>query len=91
MGLLGPRWDPSWHRQRSVRHGRNLLDSSAHTLSALSAWSAFTLTETLSIDGCTRQVWNVLAQPLLFGLIGAAVDVRQLEAALVLRVRARLR
>jgi hypothetical protein len=32
-----------------------------------------------------------LAQPLLFGLIGAAVDVRQLEAALVLRVRARLR
>jgi hypothetical protein len=33
-------------------------------------------------------VWSTLAQPLLFGLIGAAVDVRQLDASLVLRVRA---
>lgn len=33
-------------------------------------------------------VWGTLAQPLLFGLIGAAVDVSQLNASLVLRVRA---
>ena len=36
-----------------------------------------------SVGGCLATLWNALAQPLLFALIGAAVDLQSLTYAVV--------